>query len=242
MADTDGEHFRGELIDAPRQVFWPGLSIVVFGLFLHWVGARVQQPRLSLMSLVVLLWSIPLFLNGRKVGAILLFPCFYLIFCIPMNFFDSFSFVLRIIANVVSTAVLNGLGIAVERSGSAMYFVNMNKFGLDVADPCSGIRSLLAMTALTAAYAYFTQRVFWKQVVLFVSAIPLAIAGNIARITSIGIVVQLFGQDRAMKFYHDYSGYIVFVAAILIMFAIEAGLNRIKPMTKACAGMNGIEK
>ena len=64
---------------------------------------------------------------------------------------------------------------------------------------------------------------------MFVSAFPLAIAGNIARITSIGIVVQLFGQDRALKFYHDYSGYIVFVAAILIMFAIEAGLNRIKP-------------
>jgi len=82
---------RRELTEAPKDVFWPGLLLVILGLFLHWVGARVQQPRLSLASLVLLLWSIPLFLNGRKVGAILLFPCFYLVFCIPMNFFDSFS-------------------------------------------------------------------------------------------------------------------------------------------------------
>jgi len=216
---------RNELLAAPKTVVWPAVWMVAFGLLLHWVGARVQQPRVSLMSLVILLWAIPFFLYGRQVAKLLVFPCFYLVFCIPLNFFDTFSFDLRILSTVVSTSLLNGLGIEVARSGSAIHAVN-GTFNLEVADACSGIRSLLALTALTAAYAWFTQRVFWKQVVLFAAAIPLAVIGNMVRVTSIGIVAQFLGQNTALAYYHDYSGYVVFVVAVLLVIVIERGLDR----------------
>lgn len=216
---------RKALAVAPRRTHWAALTWVVAALVLHWVAARVQQPRLSLAAFVLLIWAIPSFLYGPTIGRLLAFPCFYLVFCIPMNFFDGLSFQLRILATGVSTGVLNGLGIQVVRSGSAIHAAN-GAFALEVADPCSGIRSLLAMTALTAAYAYFAQRVLWKRAVLFVSAIPLAVAGNVIRVLSIGIVAHWGGQERALHYYHEYSGYSVFIAAVLLMFAIEKALDR----------------
>jgi len=155
----------------------------------------------------------------------LIFPCAYLIFCIPLNFLDTISFPLRIFAASASTSILNGLGIAAERSGSAIYSGAAGGFNFDVADPCSGIRSLLAMTALTAVYAYFTQKTLLKKWILFLCAIPLAMIGNMARIATIALVAQAFGERLALTLYHDYSGYVVFAVAIGFMVAIGSALN-----------------
>jgi exosortase len=97
--------------------------------------------------------------------------------------------------------------------------------GLDVADPCSGLRSLLAMTALTAVYAYFTQRTILKKWILFATSIPLAVAGNIARIVTIAIMSEAVGGRLALGLYHDYSGYILFTAAISLMVVIGGMMN-----------------
>lgn len=219
---------RLRLLAARGPTWWPAAGLVALGLAVHWVGARAQQPRLSLAAFIFLLWAIPCFLYGRGVGRPLLFPCLYLVFCIPMNFFDSFSFQLRMLATAISAAILNGLGVAVVQSGSAILAAD-GTFALEVADPCSGVRSLLAMTALTLGYAYFAQRRLWKRATLFASAIPLAIAGNAVRVISIGGVACIFGQKSAIRYYHDYSGYIVFVAAVLLLLAIERLLNRLAP-------------
>ncbi|MEI6149131.1 MAG: exosortase/archaeosortase family protein [bacterium] len=215
---------RKEISSAPKETFWPAAALVAFGLVLHWIGARAQQPRLSLAAFVVILWAIPCFLYGRGVGHLLLFPCGYLVFCIPMNFFDSFSFQLRILATAISTGMLNGVGIAVIQSGSAIRAVN-GAFALEVADPCSGIRSLLAMTALTAAFAFFIRGGILKKLILFASAIPLAIAGNIVRVMSIACVARFAGQEKAMDYYHDYSGYVIFAVAVILMLALEKMLS-----------------
>lgn len=216
---------RRDLRVQETATFWPALGLVALGFAMHWVGMRAQQPRLSLGAFLLLLWSIPCFLYGWRVGRVLLFPCGYLVFCIPLNFFDSFSFQLRILATSISAGVLNGLGIAVVRSGSSLHAVS-GAFAFEVADPCSGIRSLLAMTALTAAYGYFTPGRLWARLVLFASAVPLAVAGNIARVLSIALVARFAGQERAMGFYHEYSGYVVFAVAVVLLMALDAMLAR----------------
>jgi exosortase len=94
-----------------------------------------------------------------------------------------------------------------------------------VADPCSGLRSLLAMTALTAVYAYLTQRTLLRKWLLFLASIPLAIVGNMARITTVALVAQAFGEKLALGIYHDYSGYVVFSVAITLMVALGGLLN-----------------
>lgn len=216
---------RRELAAAPKSTSWVGLALVITALLMHWVGAKAQQTRFSLFGLVLLTWAIPYYLYGWRTAKWLIFPCSYLIFCIPLNFLDSLTFPLRLLATIISTAMLNGLGIAAERSGSAIYSMAAGGFSFDVADPCSGIRSLLALTALTAVYAYFTQKTLLRKWILFLCAIPLAIIGNIARIVVVAIVAEAFGEKLALGLFHDYSGYVVFSVAIMLMIGIGSVLN-----------------
>ncbi|MBI9020248.1 MAG: exosortase/archaeosortase family protein, partial [Verrucomicrobia bacterium] len=151
-------------------------------------------------------------------------PCSYLIFCIPLNFMDVLAFPLRMLSTKMAVSMLGGIGVEAARSGTAIYIPSMPT-GMDVADPCSGLRSLLAMTALTAVYAYFTQRTLVKQWILFMSSIPLAVIGNISRIVTIAVVSEAIGGRVALGLYHDYSGYILFTAAIVMMVLIGGLLN-----------------
>ena len=215
---------RSELAAVPKSVSRTGLSVVILALLLHWVGAKAQQTRISLFGLVLLLWGIPFYFYGWQLAKRILFPCAYLIFCIPLNFLDTLTFPLRLMATAISTSMLNGLGIAVVRSGSTIRSLT-GGFDFDVADPCSGIRSLLAMTALAAVYAYFTQKTFLKKWILFLMSIPLAIVGNIARIVTVGLVAEAFGEKIATGIYHDYSGYIFFPIAVSLLIAVGGLLN-----------------
>lgn len=208
---------RRSIAAAPKTPSHTGLLLVVLSLLLHWVGVRSQLTRLSLLSLVGLSWGVPYALYGAGVARLLLFPCAYLVFCIPLSFLNDIALPLRMIASSVATWLLNGFGIPAHRIGTAIYSQAGGGFCFDVADACSGLRSLLAMTALTAVYAYLTQRSLARKIVLFLLSAPLAMAGNIFRILAIGLVAQVFSMERALGLYHDYSGFLVFAVAILLM-------------------------
>lgn len=223
---------RRELLAVEKKVCWHGLWVVVFAIVLHLLGARAQQPRISLVGFVLLVWGIPMFLQGWGVAKLLAFPCAYLFFCIPLNFLDEISFYLRIVVTTVSVTLLNGLGIEAEKIGTAVFSSAGGGFSLDVADPCSGIRSLLAITALAAAYAHFSQKILWKKWILFLSSVPLAVIGNIFRVLSIGVIACFWGQKTAIGFYHDYSGYIVMVVVVLLLVWVGDLLEG-KPNEKA---------
>lgn len=216
---------RQELIEAPKRVAKLGLLVVIGALLMHWVGAKMQQTRLSLMSLILLLWGIPFYFWGWHVAKVLIFPCAYLIFCVPLNFLDSLTFPLKMFATTAVTGLLNGLGIAAISEGSKIKLVNNPNISYEVAAACSGLRSLLAMTAITAVYAYLTQTTLIKKWLLFLCSIPLAVFGNIVRVSTIFLVAQSFGKELADGLYHSYSGYIVFAAAISCMVGLGSLLN-----------------
>jgi exosortase len=215
---------RKEIFAVDMHTDRRGLGVVVFALFTHWLGAKMQQTHFSLASLVLLIWGVPFYLFGWGLAKKLIFPCAYLTFCIPLNFMDVMAFPLRLLSTKMATAALHGLGIESARSGTAIMIPSMPD-GMDVADPCSGLRSLLAMTALTAVYAYFTQKTVLKKWILFATSIPLAVIGNIARIVTIAVVSEAIGGKLALGLYHDYSGYILFTASITMMVVIGGLLN-----------------
>ncbi len=216
-------HRRKEILAAPRAVCSAGLAVIIVALMMHWLGAKMQQTRLSLLALILLLWGFLLYFFGWQVARQLIFPAAYLVFAIPLNFLDIVSFRLRYLSSALAADLLNGLGVAVRRDGVRLFAASGFKF--EIADPCSGLRSLLAMTALTAVYAYFTQRTLWRKWALFMCSIPLAVAGNIARIVTVGLVAEAFGERVATGLYHDWSGYIVFTVAILLMVGVGSLLN-----------------
>jgi exosortase len=207
---------RAELKAAPKQVCQWGLAVIVMALAFHWLGAKMQQTRISLVSLIMLLWGIPLYFFGWKTAKQLIFPCSYLIFCVPLNFLDALSGPLQMVATSVAYNILNAMGIECERVGTQLM---SPFFRLNVEAPCSGLRSLLAMTALTAVYAYYTQRHFISKWLLFLTSIPIAVAGNIGRIISIALVSITAGQQFGTGLHHDWSGYVLFSLAISLMIA-----------------------
>lgn len=215
---------RDDLRAATKRVSWVGLLFVMLALLLHWLGAKSQQTRVSLFGLVLLTWALPFYLCGWGVAKNLMFPCAYLIFCIPLNFLEDMTTPLRHVASACAAFLLNGFGCHVERTGFIIKSVGTDTIALDVADPCSGIRSLLALAALTSFYGSITQKSLWKKWLLFLAALPLAVIGNIARITSVGLVSQAFGEKLA-TLAHDYNGYIVFAVALGLMLLIGNFLN-----------------
>lgn len=225
---------RAMLANAHKRTIPWGFTLVLLALLLHWIGFRSGFHRLSLISLLLFLWGCGLSLYGTAVARLLIFPIGYLTFCIPLNILDGLSFKLRMIAATLANEILNGFGVASQRTGTAIYSTAGGAFSFDVADPCSGIRSLLALTALSAAYAYFTQKSMLKKWLLFLFSIPIAIAANVARIVSIALVAQLFGQEAALKVYHDYSGYIVFTVATILLMSIGQLISKARrPQTPA---------
>jgi exosortase len=217
---------RRALSAAEKKASYIGLSFLVASLVLHWLGAKTQQTRLSLFSLIGIIWSIPFYLYGWQVAKQLIFPCAYLIFCVPFNFLDSITHPLRIFATNVAAFLLNGVGIGVEQSGARLHSLTPGGFDLDVADACSGIRSLIAITALTAIYANLTQNKAWKQWFMFAMSIPLAIIGNVVRIFTTGIVAEAFGTDMAMQLYHDFSGFIIFIVVFILLIGVGSMVER----------------
>ena len=209
-----------ETIDDPDG---RGLVVVAMAMAVYYFGVKAMQPRIVVFSFVILLYGLVLALGGRGAFRLLLFPISFLLLMIPLNFLDErVGFPLQLLMARSSTGLLNMFGIETTRIGTGIY---SRVFHFDVAAPCSGIRSLMALTTVTAAYAYVTQHVQWKRWILFLSAMPLAVLGNIARVTSIALVAQVYGQEIASKAYHEYSGFIVFAVALSTMVIIGLLLN-----------------
>jgi exosortase len=137
---------------------------------------------------------------------------------VPLNFLEERVAVpLQHFMAVCSTAVLNWLGVAAQRVGTGIY---SSMFQFNVDKPCSGIQSLMALTTVTAAYAYVTQHEQWKRWLLFLTAMPLAVLGNMARVVLVALVAQNYGQKVAMDLHDTVAGYIVFAVALTLMVFI----------------------
>jgi exosortase len=99
---------------------------------------------------------------------------------------------------------------------------------LEVAEACSGIRSLISLLALSVIFAYISQRAAWKRIVLVLSTFPIAIIANAARVSGTGALAHYYGESVAQGFFHSFSGWILFVIAFICLFIVGTLLSKIK--------------
>lgn len=222
-----------------------GLGLLIFSMMLYWVGYKIDITAVGFLALHSFLGALVVWFLGWRWIWTLLFPFAFLIFAWPFPFLDSIAFQLRIVMSGLSYHFLNLIGIDCIRSGTAIvsapdYVKGLGagaKFQLDVADPCSGIRSLFALNMISALYAYVMLKETWKKWVLFLCAAPLAIIGNLGRIVMLTFGTLLLGSEVAIgseehpSTYHMFSGFFVFVVALGGMAALgwllEGGALRI---------------
>ena len=222
---------RKQLVAAAGKPSWVALLFVVVNLIIFWLGAGGAQYRVMQVSFLGLLWSAIYAFWGLNVAKIALFPIGFLVFTIPMSsVFTGFTVHLRILSSAFACWFMNGFGMDVQRAGTALFStVEGSAFNVDVAAPCSGIRSIFALMALVAVYAYQTQRTLAQKILLFVMSVPLAVVGNMVRILSICIVAVIWDQQLATGFYHDYSGYVVFLIVLMSMIQVGYFVKKLTP-------------
>ena len=197
-------------------------------LFLAMLGSRGFQLRFGIVGFAGPCVTVPWLFFGRRVARLFVFPALYLLFTIPLNtFLEGVTVHLRYLASGVALGVLKGFGFDAVRQGTSIIAGGAHPFAIDVAAPCSGLRSIFALMALTAAYSWFNQKTWLRRGILFALSIPLAILGNVVRIVTICLVAAWASPDFAIGFYHDYSGYVVFLVAIALMVVCGEGINRI---------------
>ena len=215
---------RDKLKNAPIGSSRWGWMFIGIGLFLFVAGARTLQARLTLTALPILLFGIVLYVWGKAVARVLLFPIAFLLFMVPLNFLTQSTFRLQFIETGIASAICNLIGVHVDTVGTVVNSSD-NAFHFQVDEGCSGIRSLMAIAMFSAIYGHLTQDKLWKKVAIFVASLLFAVIGNAGRLVSVFVVGRFFGQDLAGGPYHAVSGFISFTCAFIAMVLFGKLLN-----------------
>ncbi len=206
-----------------------GLLFVLIGCLFHIAGYRTLQPRISVGGLPFIVWGAVWFLWGWRTAKLALFPLFFLWIAIPLPAFQQATTQLQLIATAMAHHGSGLFGVETYTQGTTVLPVKGDWKPLSIAHGCSGIRSLMALLMISAAWAYVARITLWKRVLLFLSAIPLAIIGNALRVISIFIIAEHGYADWAAGTWHDWSGLLLFYPFSLMMLlainiAFEGGL------------------
>lgn len=197
------------------------------GLLLHAVGFTAQQARVSILGLLVFVWGVLRLGGGLRWGRAAAFPLGFMVFAIPFSGLDSIGFWLRLWVIEVAAPLAQAAGIDVIQNGTQLFSPD-GRYNYDVAAACSGIRSLMALAALSLLIGYLTFRSWWRWALLLVLCFPLVYLGNVARISSIVFAAEVGGAawgDRA----HEVMGYGVFAIVLGGVLAAARLLERWAP-------------
>ncbi len=213
-----------ELLKAPKRGSNMGLLFAGIGILFYVASTRCLQPRMALISLPFLIYGSILFVWGKNVARIMLFPCAFLIFLIPFGVVQQWTFKLQFIITDTVSVLANLAGISNHAVGTTIIGDN-GSFHFEIAEGCSGIHSIIAITMLTSIYMHVAEHELWKKAVVLASSVVFAIIGNIGRIFTILVVAKLFNADIAGGKYHTISGYLIYPFAILAMIGLSSLLN-----------------
>jgi EpsI family protein len=205
----------------------PAIAAMLGGLALHAVGYVGQQARLSILALLLFTWGVLRLGGGRRWGRAAAFPLAFLVFAMPVDVLDSVGFWLRLWVVSAGAGIAHLAGVGVVRSGTQL-FAPDGSYNYDVAAACSGVRSLMALSALSLLIGYLQFRSWRRRGLLLLLCFPLVYLGNVARIVAIVLAAQAGGPawgDRV----HAAMGYAVFVIVLGGVLGAAALLNRFFP-------------
>ncbi len=230
---------RAELMREPREPDVLGYAYIGAAAFLLLLGSFLGFRVLSQLSLLPMLAGLCLVLEGRGRTRKLWFPIAYLIFMIPIppSLTQSVALKLKLLATEASVDIANLLTFPIVRKGSYVYWTNASgqTDQLVVGEVCGGLRSLIALLAFGAIMAYFSRTRPWAKIVLFVLSGPIAVAANVFRILFLCVVGYFYGSEVAGGTVHDVSGYLIFIVAFVLFFAIESQFRRFAPAENRAA-------
>ncbi|MGM0644736.1 MAG: exosortase/archaeosortase family protein [Thermodesulfobacteriota bacterium] len=220
-------HNKESLQQIPARPVNSGILIIILGMLAHIAGNLGAELFVQRVSMLITLFGAVLFLHGFRMCKALLVPLFYLLLMIPIPsiIWNKIAFPLQLFAAARASEMIQLIGIPVFREGNILHLANTS---LEVVDACSGIRSLTSLLALSGAFAYISPLKAVNKWILFLSAIPIAVAVNVFRLTVTACAAVWIGPETAHGFLHDMSGLIVFGAALVLLYLVFAGISKIE--------------
>lgn len=194
-----------------------GLILLITALVVYLAALFQRAFFISALSMIGLFAGVVWYLWGWLALKRLAFPLAFLIFMVPLPFVEASSLPLSLLTGQISTKVMQLLGMNVTVQGASVKLANAN---LVVGAQCSGLRSIVALFTLVAVFAYIVEGPRLSKLLLGLSAIPIAILGNIFRVSTLLWVADKWGVKAGFTYYHDYSGIFFFFFAFLCLILL----------------------
>src|SRR5262245_16338728 len=249
---------RGRLTrEAERPSTLWGIAAVVVALLALWAGIAGAELYIQRMSLVLMLAGIVVYFWGFGLLRLTLVPLGLLVLAIPIPaiVFNKIAFPLQLFASRCAVWAMSLFEIPVLRQGNVIELMPLNSTEtkkLEVVQACSGIRSLMTLMTLAAVFAYFTHPRsdggsggrfswirsygFWRSLILVLSSVPIAIVTNALRVSGTGVLARYYGTRVADGFFHSFSGWVIYIVAFMLLFAVGWVLDRFCPASKTSTG------
>ncbi len=221
---------REKLAQIPIRQSWRGLPVIIVALMTLVVGVLGAELFLSRCSFVLLIAGLLIYFAGWQLFRAVLFPWLFLFLMVPIPsiVFNQITLPLQFFASQVAADILRVFGVPVLREGNVIVLPSMP---LEVAEACSGIRSLISLGTIAIIYGYFADSKVWRRVVLALLALPVAVAANAIRIVGTGLTVQYWDPEKAQGFFHEFSGWLVFVVSLAMLFMLHSLLRSLDRTT-----------
>ncbi|HEV2618311.1 MAG TPA: exosortase/archaeosortase family protein [Acidobacteriaceae bacterium] len=215
---------RDEFLATPLAPSWGGIVLVALGLFELLVGRLGADLFLQRTSFILLVAGIIWTLLGRQMLGRGKFILFVLLLAIPLPtiVFNQITFPLQLMASRFASDLLSLAQVPVLQEGN---IIQLPAMPLEVAEACSGIRSLMSLFTVAVIYGYFLERATWRRVVLALSSLPIAVTANVARIFGTGLCVQYWDPVKALGFFHEFSGWLIFVVCLCCLYLVHIAMN-----------------
>ena len=194
---------RADLFMQPQRTWWPGLLLVLLGVLLHVVGFVVQQQRISIVGLFSGIYGLMGMVWGPGFLKATFFPFFLFAFMVPLgSFTEKIAFPLRMMVTWIVEHLFNDIfGVGVIRAGTQLYNA-MGTYQYEVAAACGGMRSLISIFLISVTYGFLVFRSPWKRLAMLVASLPLAVIGNVVRLSCIVAAGEIGGQKWG-NYIHD---------------------------------------
>lgn len=217
---------KRELASTPVSINWTGSLFFILFLAIGLYGILGSSPSAVRPSIPFILISVTLFCFGWQYLKKLFFPLFFLIFMIPLPTIveSTITVPLKLVSTKLGGMILHLFGISVFIQGNV---IDLGVTQLQVVDACNGLRYILPLLAMGVIFAYLLEKVLWKRAILVLVTVPISVFFNGLRIGATGILTQKYGPAAAEGFFHDFSGWLVFMFAFVMLILIESLLRRI---------------
>lgn len=208
--------------DVVREPWDGGLPVLAVGVAMHLFALPSRMHLLSALGLIVVIAGLTLTFFGRSAFRRWAFPLFFLVAMIPLPFVERLSPPLEAFVARYAAELVRALGVAASTVGSQVY---LTAAAFTVGAPCSGLRSIVALLTLALLFAHVVHGPWWGKIGLLIAALPIAVAANLVRISSLFLVAEALGADAGLRYYHTFSSPTLFLLACALLFLTGRALR-----------------